>query len=117
MRDFVHRILHDLEPRVSGEDGLKALAIAVAAGAINALRPAQERKVYERTAVFTSLQKSVAQNDANHFAPAYGMILPQCQEFQYSIEHGAVGATCNPVIVLGVLKKELKAWKEPNPQR
>src|ERR1022692_3153271 len=32
-------------------------------------------------------------------------------ELQYSIEHGAVGATCNPVIVLGVLKKELPAWK------
>lgn len=28
------------------------------------------------------------------------------QELTYSIEHGAVGATCNPVIVLGVLKKD-----------
>lgn len=34
------------------------------------------------------------------------------QELTYSIEHGAVGATCNPVIVLGVLKKEMKLWKE-----
>ena len=34
------------------------------------------------------------------------------QELAYSIEHGAVGATCNPVIVHGVLKKELPAWKE-----
>ncbi len=33
------------------------------------------------------------------------------QELTYSIEHGAVGATCNPVIVLGVLKKELPRWK------
>jgi transaldolase len=33
-------------------------------------------------------------------------------ELKYSIEHGAVGATCNPVIALGVIKKELKAWKE-----
>jgi transaldolase len=33
------------------------------------------------------------------------------QELTYSIEHGAVGATCNPVIVLGVLKKEIDAWK------
>ena len=32
-------------------------------------------------------------------------------ELKYSIEHGAVGATCNPVIVLGVLKKELPVWK------
>jgi transaldolase len=33
------------------------------------------------------------------------------QELTYSIEHGAVGATCNPVIALAVLKKdpELKA--------
>jgi transaldolase len=34
------------------------------------------------------------------------------QELTYSIEHGAVGATCNPVIVLGVLKKEMAAWKD-----
>jgi transaldolase len=29
-------------------------------------------------------------------------------ELSYSIEHGAVGATCNPVIALGVLKKDPK---------
>ena len=34
------------------------------------------------------------------------------EELSYSIEHGAVGATCNPVIVLGVLKKEMPQWKE-----
>lgn len=34
------------------------------------------------------------------------------QELTYSIEHSAVGATCNPVIVLGVLKKEMSLWKE-----
>jgi len=34
------------------------------------------------------------------------------QELSYSIEHGAVGATCNPVIVVGVLKKEMAAWKD-----
>jgi len=33
------------------------------------------------------------------------------KELSYSIEHGAVGATCNPVIVLGVLKKEIATWK------
>jgi transaldolase len=33
------------------------------------------------------------------------------QELTYSIEHGAVGATCNPVIVLGVLKKEMNLWR------
>src|SRR6267143_1015636 len=34
------------------------------------------------------------------------------QELSYSIENGAVGATCNPVIVLGVLKKEMARWKQ-----
>ena len=34
------------------------------------------------------------------------------QELTYSIEHGAVGATCNPVIVLGILKKEMNLWKD-----
>jgi len=33
------------------------------------------------------------------------------QELTYSVEHGAVGATCNPVIVLGVLKKEMETWR------
>src|SRR6516162_6852358 len=33
------------------------------------------------------------------------------QELTYSIEHGAVGATCNPVIVLGILKKEITVRK------
>jgi transaldolase len=32
-------------------------------------------------------------------------------ELTYSIEHGAVGATCNPVIVLEVLKKEWSLWR------
>jgi len=32
-------------------------------------------------------------------------------ELQYSLENGAVGATCNPVIVVGVLKKEFDVWK------
>ncbi|HTA57548.1 MAG TPA: transaldolase family protein [Candidatus Baltobacteraceae bacterium] len=34
------------------------------------------------------------------------------EELSYSMEHGGVGATCNPVIVLGVLKKELGEWKK-----
>ena len=33
------------------------------------------------------------------------------EELTYSIKHGAVGATCNPVIVVGVLKKEMSFWK------
>lgn len=33
-------------------------------------------------------------------------------ELTYSIEHGAVGATCNPVIVLDVLKQEMRLWQD-----
>jgi len=33
-------------------------------------------------------------------------------ELGYSIDHGAVGATCNPVIVVEVLKKEMHLWKD-----
>jgi transaldolase len=35
------------------------------------------------------------------------------EELRYAIANGAVGATTNPTIVLGVLKKELAAWREP----
>jgi len=33
-------------------------------------------------------------------------------ELTYSISHGAVGATCNPVIVLDVLKQEMDLWAD-----
>ena len=33
------------------------------------------------------------------------------EELSYSMQHGAVGATCNPVIVLNVLKKEIHVWQ------
>jgi transaldolase len=35
------------------------------------------------------------------------------QELRYAIANGAVGATTNPTIVLGVLKKEMATWREP----
>jgi transaldolase len=34
------------------------------------------------------------------------------EELTYSIENGAVGATCNPVIVGEVLRKEMNLWKD-----
>jgi len=34
------------------------------------------------------------------------------EELKYSLDHGAVGATCNPVIVLDVLKQEMHLWKD-----
>jgi transaldolase len=33
-------------------------------------------------------------------------------ELTYALEHGAVGATSNPIIVLNVLNKELHLWKQ-----
>ncbi len=33
-------------------------------------------------------------------------------ELSYSIEHGGVGATCNPVIVLEIIKKEAHLWND-----
>jgi transaldolase len=32
-------------------------------------------------------------------------------ELQYAIDNGAVGATCNPVIAVGILKKEAATWR------
>jgi transaldolase len=32
-------------------------------------------------------------------------------ELTYAIENGAVGATCNPVIAVGILKKEIAVWR------
>jgi transaldolase len=34
------------------------------------------------------------------------------QELTYAVERGAVGATSNPTIVLGVLKKEMYLWED-----
>jgi len=37
---------------------------------------------------------------------------PDLDELAYSIEHGAVGATCNPCIVLSILKQRLPLWRD-----
>jgi transaldolase len=34
------------------------------------------------------------------------------RELTHSIEQGAVGITCNLMIVLGVLKQEMAVWKD-----
>ena len=33
-------------------------------------------------------------------------------ELSYAIDNGAVGATCNPVIAVTILKKEIKVWND-----
>jgi transaldolase len=35
------------------------------------------------------------------------------EELRYAVANGAVGATSNPTIVLGVLQKELATWRDP----
>ena len=62
------------------------------------------------------------QERSAHNSPLYQMTqtTPTClwndsaalNELTYSIEHGAVGATCNPVIVLDVLRKEAHLWND-----
>lgn len=57
-----------------------------------------------------------------HKSPLYQMTQtsPTClwndsaaiEELTYSMEHGAVGATCNPVIALSVLKMEMRSWAD-----
>jgi transaldolase len=61
-----------------------------------------------------------ASSSVTYKSPLHEMtqITPTClwndsaaiDELTYSIEHGAVGATCNPVIVVAALKKEMSLW-------
>jgi transaldolase len=65
----------------------------------------------------TGLDKPVAYKSPLH---EMTQTMPTClwndsatlTELTYAIEHGAVGATCNPVIVLEALKKEATVWNE-----
>ncbi|MGC2662325.1 MAG: transaldolase family protein [Bryobacteraceae bacterium] len=62
------------------------------------------------------------ENPVTYKSPLYEMTqtTPTClwndsatlSELTYSIEHGGVGATCNPVIVLDALKKEAQLWND-----
>jgi transaldolase len=62
------------------------------------------------------------ENQVGYKSPLHEMTqtMPTClwndsaalTELTYSIEHGGVGATCNPVIVLDVLKKEAHLWND-----
>jgi transaldolase len=66
--------------------------------------------------------KTTVEQSAAYKSPLYQMTrtTPTClwndsaalDELTYSIEHGASGATCNPVIVLDVLKKEGQLWND-----
>src|ERR1700746_881662 len=67
-------------------------------------------------------EPQLAEKNGAYKSPLYQMPPPpptclsndyaSIEELPYSIAHGGVGATCNPVIVVGVLKKEMAAWKD-----
>ncbi len=54
------------------------------------------------------LQQTVALGGSDYWNDSCSV-----QELTYALSHGAVGATTNPTIVLGVLKKEAADWREP----
>jgi transaldolase len=53
------------------------------------------------------LQKTVSTTPTDYWNDSCSI-----QELTYGIEHGAVGATTNPSIVLAVLKKEMHLWHD-----
>jgi transaldolase len=65
---------------------------------------------------------SITQTPTAYKSPLHEMTQTTCtslwndsatlSELTYSIEHGAVGATCNPVIVLEALKREPQIWND-----
>ncbi|HOW66160.1 MAG TPA: transaldolase family protein [Candidatus Paceibacterota bacterium] len=60
------------------------------------------------TTGLSPLQQTVAMGGNDYWNDSCSV-----QELNYAIANGAVGATTNPTIVLGVLKKELAVWREP----
>ncbi len=60
------------------------------------------------TSSLSPLQQTVALGGNDYWNDSCSI-----QELTYAIANGAVGATTNPTIVLGVLKKELAVWREP----
>jgi transaldolase len=67
-----------------------------------------------------SIQSKVFKNKLHEISQKTPTVLwnDSCstEELTSSIGHGALGATCNPVIVLNVLKQEWDIWKDRIPQ-
>jgi transaldolase len=53
------------------------------------------------------LRQTVAQTPTDYWNDSCSI-----EELNYGVSHGAVGATTNPTIVLGVLKKEMHLWRD-----
>lgn len=56
--------------------------------------------------------KSNLRQTASQFPTDFWNDSCSVEELTYAIEHGAVGATTNPTIVVNVLNKEMHLWKE-----
>ncbi len=54
--------------------------------------------------------KSLLHETVSTTATDYWNDLCSVKELTYAIEHGAVGATTNPTIVMNVLKSEMHLW-------
>src|SRR6202162_1922013 len=73
--------------------------------------PQNSRSLRERMTETTAKSyNSPLQNMTQTTATSLWNDSASLEELSYSISHGAVGATCNPVIVVGVLKKEMARW-------
>src|SRR5262245_35933851 len=59
------------------------------------------------TAVKSPLQQTVETTPTEYWNDSCSI-----EDLNYAIENGAVGATSNPTIVLGVLKKEMPQWRD-----
>ena len=59
----------------------------------------------------TGKYKSKLHQMVNEFQTDYWNDSCSEQELRYAVEHGAVGATTNPTIVVSVLKKEMPRWE------
>ncbi len=60
----------------------------------------------------TTLYKSPLEQTVKTTRTDYWNDSCSIEELTYAIENGAVGATTNPTIVLGVLKKEMPLWRD-----
>ncbi len=79
-------------------------------------------KYLRRLGIDSSLYRDKEKRMSNYKSPLHKMVCTtqtalwndscSIEELNYSIANGAVGATCNPVIVGNVLKTEMHLWKD-----
>jgi transaldolase len=68
--------------------------------------------IHERSKLMLTTFKSPLYETVSTTSTDYWNDSCSVEELTYAIGHGAVGATTNPTIVLGVLQKEMHLWRE-----